>query len=501
MPTKKVYTNTLAQIWWKVVTALISIGLIKILTNYLDVAGYGMYSKIYNYLSIFAVIADLGLYTITVREISEHKEKPEMVRKIVWNVLTLRTGLWGIIIFLSLAIALFLPGYNSPTALLAILITSIFTCFWLINSSIMSLLQAYLKTEFSFFSITLGKITTFLCVVAIVYLGYPHTTMMQDETSRLIGFNLIMLAWLIGNMVMTGLTYMYARNIEQIRFRFDWSYVKHILVLSLPYGIALFLNVIFFKVDVILLSLLESGAMADISIALYALPMKIVEVGMMYGTLFLNSMLPLLTMAITKNDTKEKKRLTEKALFILSFFGIGMAFFLYTYASEVIHILASKAYFENAFSSYTSEDAMQIVTWIFLFYFLSSLFTYILIAANEQRKMMYINAWIALFNIIGNILVIPHYSFIGSAYVTVISQILLLICTILGSRHIIRVSIFTEKTLFLLWFAFLATYISQYIQNINDYGIYGNIIIGIGIFSLLYGSLPGVFFLIEKKRK
>lgn len=58
----------------------------------------------------------------------------------------------------------------------------------------MSLLQAYLKTEFSFFSITLGKITTFLCVVAIVYLGYPHTTMMQDETSRLIGFNLIMLA-------------------------------------------------------------------------------------------------------------------------------------------------------------------------------------------------------------------------------------------------------------------------------------------------------------------
>lgn len=59
MPTKKIYTNTLAQIGSKVITALISIFMIKIITGYLDVAGYGLYSKIYNYLSIFAVIADL----------------------------------------------------------------------------------------------------------------------------------------------------------------------------------------------------------------------------------------------------------------------------------------------------------------------------------------------------------------------------------------------------------------------------------------------------------
>lgn len=91
MATKKVYSNTLAQIAGKVATALISIFLIKILTNYLDVAGYGLYSKVYNYLSIFSVIADLGLYTITVREISAHKDDHEKVQSIVGNILTLRT--------------------------------------------------------------------------------------------------------------------------------------------------------------------------------------------------------------------------------------------------------------------------------------------------------------------------------------------------------------------------------------------------------------------------
>jgi O-antigen/teichoic acid export membrane protein len=82
MPTKKIYINTFAQIFSKILTALISIGMIKILTNYLDIEGYGMYSKIYNYLSIFAVIADLGLYTITVRELSRYKDDPIMVEKI-----------------------------------------------------------------------------------------------------------------------------------------------------------------------------------------------------------------------------------------------------------------------------------------------------------------------------------------------------------------------------------------------------------------------------------
>ena len=97
MPTKKIYTNTIAQIAGKIITALISILLIKVLTGYLDVAGYGLYSKIYNYLSIFAVIADLGLYTITVRELTRYADDVKMVAKISGNILSLRT-LSGILI-------------------------------------------------------------------------------------------------------------------------------------------------------------------------------------------------------------------------------------------------------------------------------------------------------------------------------------------------------------------------------------------------------------------
>lgn len=173
MPTKKIYTNTLAQIAGKVATALISIYLIKILTNYLDIEGYGLYAKIYNYLSIFAVIADLGLYTISVRELSKHQDQRETFERISGNILSMRTISGILIIGLSLAIAPFLQGYNSLVALTSILIVSLFTLLGLINSSFMSSLQASLKTEFSFIANTAGKICTFLLIIIAAFLLFP----------------------------------------------------------------------------------------------------------------------------------------------------------------------------------------------------------------------------------------------------------------------------------------------------------------------------------------
>ena len=104
MATKKIYSNTIAQIAGKLITAVISMFMIKILTNYLDISGYGLYSKIYNYVSIFAVIADLGLYTISVRELANHQHDRKMTEKISGNILSLRTLSGLIIVFLSLAI-------------------------------------------------------------------------------------------------------------------------------------------------------------------------------------------------------------------------------------------------------------------------------------------------------------------------------------------------------------------------------------------------------------
>ena len=123
---KKIASNTISQIFSKVWTAIIAIFLIWILTKYLTVELYGTYSKVYNYVWIFVFLADLWLYAITIREITNNKEKSSFI---VWNVMSLRLVLGILILFLSVWIAFFLPGYNEKLIIISIFISSIFTIF------------------------------------------------------------------------------------------------------------------------------------------------------------------------------------------------------------------------------------------------------------------------------------------------------------------------------------------------------------------------------------
>lgn len=437
MATKSVYTNTIAQIAGKVATALISIFLIKILTNYLDVEGYGLYSKIYNYLSIFSVIADLGLYTLSVREMSRHIDNPEKVGHIAGTLLTMRTMLGVVIIAVSFLIALLLPGYNTPVALIGVLIAGIFTLFGLMNSAILSVLQAHLKTEFSFVSTTVGKVVNFLLVLLIVWLiiPKPFTGSIAGFGAHDMAFFAIFTAGVMGNLVMTAMLYVYSRRIFPIHFYWDAPYIKRLLIESLPYGLALFFNVLFFKVDVVMLSLLEAPAVADSVVALYSLPMKIIEVGMMFGTVFLNSMLPLFTQAI--GDSEKLGKLVRKSYGILLFFGGATAFFLAMKSEMILRLIASEKYLVPV-GHYSSVDALQIVSFVFFLFFTSSLFNYLLIASGKQGRLLWINGGIALFNLVGNYFLIPHYSFVGSSWATVASQLLLIVCTAIATRDVLR---------------------------------------------------------------
>ena len=469
---KKIYTNAGAQIAGKILTAIIAIFLIRILTQYLSVEWYGLYSKIYNYLSIFATIADMGLYTIAVREIARAASKwdEEEVRKISGNILTIRS-LGGVaIIGIALLIALFLPGYNSHIALICIGITGIFTLFGLINSSILALLQARLKSEFSLISSVTGKIVTLLGLIAITYL-IPRDSIYFAEwwLIAVVGVGLI------GNIIMTLMLALYTRRSDWIGFRCDLQYIKHIFKETLPFWIALFLGVVYFKVDVILLSILEPAHIHDISIALYSLPMKIVEVGMVFGTVYLNSLLPVLSSHSLSSE--KKHRVTHTAWLLLSILGsmisIGFAFGAY----QVIWLIASSEY-TKADNIYDSPHTLMITAWIFAVYFIASLSNYLLINANRQKELLKINIAITLLNIGLNLILIPYYSFIGAAVATLISQITLTICTLSRLRWMgIYSSMPIRRYLEVLASSLLCVIILGWLYHIIPDGITGLIII------------------------
>ena len=456
---KKILSNTLYQILSKVFTAIISIVLLNLLTNYLPIDLFWEYGKVYNYLLIFAFLADLGLYTISIREINK---SPDQASKIIGNIMTLRVILWISIIFLSLAIAYFLPWYNSALTLLSIAIVWIFTIFSLINSSILALMQAFLQMRFSLFSAVFWKLINIGCIAGIIFLIFPNPNL--DDFFK--PFIAIMLAGLLWNIITTFLNYMYAKKIVPIGFLFDYQYIKQIFITSIPYGIAIFLWVIYMKIDIILLSIMEPPQIANTSIALYSVPMKIMEVFMVTGTFFLNSMLPWLSNAFKNKDSSGLQKNIKTSYIFLLVWSVAMLVFWLAFKDIMVQTIANADYLDRSLYTYTSSDAFIIVLFMIVFYFMFLIFQYIFIASENQWKLLKINIYITLFNIIGNIIMIPKYSFVWAWIVTVISQFLLMWLWYYYSRDIIRFSIPKKITaqVIIAWavFYFILDYISLF---------------------------------------
>jgi O-antigen/teichoic acid export membrane protein len=437
---KKIASNTIAQVISKAITAFISIFLIGILTKYLPIEMYGNYNKVYGYLGIFAFLADLWLYTITVREISQKKSD---IEKIVWNVLTLRVWLWLLVWILAFVIAFFLPGYHDPLTLTAIFIVGGFTLISLINSSLLALMQSQMKMEFSLVSVVSWKLINIglisLCLLFI------FTDVSQSPSA----FISVFIAWFIGISLNTYMNYIYSKKICPIKFLCDREYIKHIFRISLPYGLALFLSVVYFKIDIILLSFLEVPDKANISIALYGLPMKIIEVLMVLWGFYLNSILPSLSEKFTNKKTWEISQMLGLSLKILVSFWVLIFMMWNLFASDVISIIATQQYLDPVWHIYNSVQALKISLWVLLFHFISLCFIYILIASEKQGMLLWINLFVSLFNIIWNILLIPHYSFIWAAVITLISQIILMcICGVVVLKKI-RAPFIYIKSIFL----------------------------------------------------
>lgn len=427
---KKIASNTLSQIFSKVVTAIIAIFLISLLTNYLSLEMYGLYSKIYNYIGIFVFLADLWLYAISIREISNNKKDSA---KIVWNVMTLRLILGIFILFIATFIAFFIPGYDSTLAIISIVIASIFTILQLLNSSILALMQANMKVEFSAISLIIWKIINLWLIAWVAYFLYPKEFI--ENSNYFTPFIYIMLTWVISVAINTILNYFYARNIVKFCFNFDWEYIKHLFKISLPYWIALFLSVVYFKVDVIILSIMEWPELWDQSIALYSLPMKIVEVIMVLGWFYMTSLLPSLSKSFKDKNNFELEKLISISFKVLFSFASIVFVLGVLFRDYLVLIIANNDYLETT-SLYNSSDAFLVVMWVVLFYFISLVFIYCLVASENQNKLLKINIVITIFNIIWNIILIPKYSFIWAWITTLLSQILLFILAYFYTKKI-----------------------------------------------------------------
>lgn len=426
---KHIILNTLFQFGGRIGGGLMSIIIVKLISSYLGVAGYGEYASTYEFLSFFAIFADLGIFTIAVREMTKVENDKEKMEKIFGNVLAIRLVLTLTMMVVATTALYFIPQYNVTRIPNAAILASIATILTMMTGSLSSILQVFLK---------MGKATTAFMIgklLSLIYISFVVLKLFESNSE--IGFYHLYIAGVIGGIATTAITAYYAKQLASIKLHFDYEYCKKIIIEATPYGLAIIFNQIYFRVDSILLMLLKGPE----EVGIYAVPMRILEVLMVVSFYFMNSTLPSLTRAF-KQGAEELKKIIQFSFDFLVMLGAPIIVGTFILAYPIIFVISSPEFLSRVDEGfYGSDIAFKILTLALVGGYMSSLFTYVLVAIEKQKTVLWINAFGAVFNIVANLLIIPSYGARGAAWTSVMSEIIVVIMAYFICRSYVRIKL------------------------------------------------------------
>jgi O-antigen/teichoic acid export membrane protein len=204
-------------------------------------------------------------------------------------------------------------------------------------------------------------------------------------------------------------------------------------VLSAPIGLTFIFSQVHFRADAILLSRLSLpnlGYDNVETVAIYGLAYKIFEVCLVIPTFFMNAAYPLFLSKLAISRAVFIK-FFYKTVLILTLSGFVITLLGYYFAPFVISLLGGESF----------TDSIQVLRVLFvgiIIFFISAPFSWFIVNLGKQKVLPFIYLTAAIFNIGANVYFIPRYSFIASAYLTWLSELIIFSLLILVSYYLWR---------------------------------------------------------------
>lgn len=420
---KKILGNTMAQIAGRAVMAAVSVVILKAASNYLGVSGYGMYTAVYEYLAFFGIMADLGLFTISVREMGKGLRTREFI---AGNILGIRMLLALTMLSLAVISVFLIPKYQGTYIPMGVAIASISVYLAILHGTISSVLQVEHKMQWSTLGLVGGKVISMAWMLAVIYYFFAGDPSQES-------FNQLMLAGIAGNLFAFLFTAYFALKLTRVRPRFDREYWIEIFKTSAPYGAALVFNMIYFKIASIMLLFMRGPE----EVGLYGIPMRILEILSVIPVYFMNSVLPVLSRYIQEKSALVGRTIQLSFDFLfMSALPLVVGVFIFAY--PIVFLISSPEFLSRLDEGfYGSDIALKILTISMALGYINSLFIYTLIAIGKQSALLWINGAAAFLSIFINFLVIPDYGFRGTAVSSIVIEIFILVSTYwFAKRHL-----------------------------------------------------------------
>ena len=315
--------NTFIQILGKGISIILGFISVGLLTRYLGQEGFGNFTLVFAYLSLFGIIADFGLQLTMVRELAKKESLP---KKIYGTYFWLKVFLVIISTLLAIICLLFLP--YSRFLKIGIIVASMGVTVGVLNTYGTVIFQANLRLDLVTAVDVLTKIITTVFIVLFVFWK--------------LSFYSILLTILIGNLAGTILIIFLIKKFITFNLALDLNLAKKLLIQSFPVGLISVLALFYFKIDTLILSIFRGA----IEVGIYGLAYKIIENLLVLWGFYMATLYPLLSNLLSKRKTIEAGGLWRKSLLISLGFSATIIIIGYIFAPLVIQILGGREFGE-----------------------------------------------------------------------------------------------------------------------------------------------------------
>ena len=394
---KKISRNTTLLIASNALNNLLSFILLFVMARTLGDVVFGKYTFALSLAVIFATVADFGLNTYLIREISRKKKQ---AAEYIGNALNIKLVL-SIITFILLVIVVNVLDYPQATKNIAYL-GALYTFVEFIALAYRSTFKAYEQMEYEAILLVVYRI-------AVVLVGLLILLTNPNIVSLLMAFLILSIVYLAATFII-GSTKFSRPNLKP-----DIALTKKILKESAPFMITALLIALYFRIDVIILSFFKGdevvgwyGAATTMIYSLLFIPIALSE-----------SILP--QMSINFKKSKENlNRIFNNSTRIISIIIWPMMIGTTLLAKEFVVLLFSIE-FVNA------TIGVQILVWALGIMFLNYILATTVNAINKQQVHTIIILIAAIINIVLNLILIPKYSIIGAGIAAIATQAIIFI--------------------------------------------------------------------------
>ena len=390
---QRIAKNTIVLMAAGIVSGILGFLSAMYTARYLGVAAFGVLSFALAFAEIFIVFSDLGLNTLTVKNVAKDTS---LARKYLGNIIVLKLILT---VFASGLIVLIIHILRYPQDTVSVVYLVMLSLVWTtFRKMFNSIFRAFEKMEYISAGDILNSSFLFFGVLFAIYRKFD-----------VVGFAFvyfIVCALSLGYAVVACMGRFVIPKIE-----IDWKFWRDTFRDAWPLGGMAVCIIIYFRIDTVMLSLMKD----DAAVGIYSAAFRLSEVTTVIPSIFISSAFPVMA-KYHEDSFGSSVKIYGKAIKYLSFLALPMALIMTLLAKPITTIIYGNNFGEAAVT-------LQILIWAAAIMYITMVLGTTFIVANKQIVNFKLAIIAVFLNIALNAILIPKYSYNGAAAATVITEV------------------------------------------------------------------------------